>query len=236
MHPTFPDDIYISKRCNTVFTALGHNGGMTPVSHVDVRALSPEEAKTAWRAAVRKHRSERSDRRLAEHALALRDHLVALPEVTGAHCASVYASRRFEPGTMPLIEELDARGIRVLVPLLGDGLQRGWANFVAADDVVERAPGRPPEPSGEFLPQDALSQADVVIVPALAADTSGTRLGQGGGWYDRALLDARPGVPIIALVFDDEFHIAETKAIPREAHDLPVSIVVTPSGVHRIGA
>jgi 5-formyltetrahydrofolate cyclo-ligase len=86
------------------------------------------------------------------------------------------------------------------------------------------------------LPQEALSQADVIIVPALAADTSGTRLGQGGGWYDRALMDARPGAPVIALVFDDEFHDADVKAIPRESHDLPVSIVVTPSGVHRIGA
>jgi 5-formyltetrahydrofolate cyclo-ligase len=137
---------------------------------------------------------------------------------------------------MPLLESLAASGVRVLVPVLGDGLQRGWAHFVAADDVVERAPGRPPEPSGDFLPQGVLAEADVIIVPALAADTLGTRLGQGGGWYDRALVEARPGVPIVALVFDNEFHDAEVRAIPREPHDLPVSIVVTPSGVHRIGA
>lgn len=211
-------------------------GRMTPVSHVDVRALSPEEAKTAWRAAVRKHRGQRSDRRLRDHALSLRGHLLQLPEVAGARCASVYAARRYEPGTMPLIEELDARGIRVLVPVLGDGLQRGWAEFVSADDVIERAPNRPPEPSGAFLPQDELRKADVIIVPALAADTTGTRLGQGGGWYDRALKDAHRDAPIIALVFDDEFHDAAQRAIPRESHDIPVSIVVTPSGVHRIGA
>jgi len=211
-------------------------GRMTPVSHAEVRALTPDEAKTAWRTAVRKHRSERSDRRLAEHAQTFREHLLSLPEVTQARCASVYASRRHEPGTMPLIEELHARGVRVIVPLLGDGLQRGWGEFTSADDMTERAPNRPPEPSGEFLPQEELLRADVVIVPALAADTVGTRLGQGGGWYDRALKDARPGVPIIALVFDDEFHDAATKPIPREDHDMPVSIVVTPSGVYRIDA
>ena len=96
--------------------------------------------------------------------------------------------------------------------------------------------GRPPEPSGDFLPQEQLAEADIIVVPALAADTSGTRLGQGAGWYDRTLMDARPGVPVVALVFDDEFHDASVRAIPREAHDVPVTIVVTPSAVARIGA
>jgi len=209
---------------------------MTPLSHLEVRSLSPEEAKTQWRSSVRRNRGERSDRRLAEHAATFAALLMELPEVLDAKCASVYASRRHEPGTMPLIQALDERGVRILVPLLGDGLQRGWAEFESVTDVVERAPGRPPEPSGDFLPQGALADADVVIVPALAADSAGTRLGQGGGWYDRALMDARPGAPIIALVFDDEFHDASTRAIPREKHDLPVHIVVTPSGVHRVGA
>lgn len=209
---------------------------MTPLSHLDVRSMSPEEAKTEWRSAVRKHRLERSDRRLAEHAETFRTLVMSLPEVSGAQCASVYVSRRHEPGTFPLLEALSNAGVRVIVPVLGDGLQRGWAHYVESADLVERAPGRPPEPSGDFLPQAKLADADVIIVPALAADTAGTRLGQGGGWYDRALVDARPGVPVVALVFDDEFHEAESRVIPRESHDLPVSIVVTPSGIHRVGA
>ncbi len=211
-------------------------GLMTPLSHLDVRSMSPEEAKTEWRTAVRKNRLARSERRLAEHAETFRTRVMGLPEVARAACASVYASRPHEPGTIPLLEALSDAGVRVIVPVLGDGLQRGWAQYVAPEDLIERAPGRPPEPSGDFLPQAQLADADVIIVPALAVDTLGTRLGQGGGWYDRALVDARPGVPTVALVFDDEFHEAESRAIPREPHDLPVSIVVTPSGVHRVGA
>lgn len=64
----------------------------------------------------------------------------------------------------------------------------------------------------------------------------GTRLGQGAGWYDRALAEARPGIPIVALVFDDELHDAAIQPIPREAHDVAVSIVVRPSGVTPIHA
>ncbi len=162
--------------------------------------------------------------------------MLALPEFDGVHCASVYASRTLEPGTLPLIEAMHAQGIEVLVPQLGKGLQRGWGVYSHADDLVERAPGRPPEPSGDFLPPSRLADADIIIVPALSVDSKGTRLGQGAGWYDRALAEARPGVPIVALVFDDEFHDADIQMIPHEAHDVPVSIVVRPSGVTPIHA
>lgn len=209
---------------------------MTPLSKLDVRSKSPEDVKVAWRSSVRKNRLGRSDRRLEEHADTFQERVLALPELAGVDCVSVYASRKYEPATTKLIEALHQRGVRVLIPLLGDGLQRGWGEFISTDDLFERAPNRPPEPSGEFLPPTALEDADVVIVPALAADSAGTRLGQGGGWYDRALRDARPGVPLIALVFDDEFHDATARPIPREEHDFPVSIVVTPSAVHRVSA
>lgn len=207
---------------------------MTPLSHIDPRTMPPAEVKSAWRSAVRRLRLQRSDRKNLELAEAMRDRVMELPEVQGIRCASVYASRSYEPGTLPLIEALVAAGVDVLLPRLGGGLQRGWSYYSSPDDLVERSPGRPPEPSGDFLPQERLADADLIVVPALAADTRGTRLGQGAGWYDRTLMDARPGVPILALVYDDEFHDAEQLAIPRENHDVPVSIVVTPSSVERI--
>jgi len=209
---------------------------MTPLSNIDSHHKPPTESKVAWRSAVRRTRLQRGDRRNAEDADAFRDAVLALPEFADVRCASVYASRSFEPGTLPLIEAMHERGVDVLLPRLGDGLQRGWSHYSDADDLVPRSPGRPPEPSGDFLPQACIADADLIVVPALAADTLGTRLGQGAGWYDRALKDARPGVPIVALVFDDEFHDATIQPIPREWHDVPVSIVVRPSVVVRIGA
>ena len=209
---------------------------MTPLSHIDSRTMPPADIKSAWRSEVRRLRLLRGEKRNTQNAEELRDLVVALPEFEGIRCASVYVSRSFEPGTLPLIEAMHSHGVDVLLPRLGDGLQRGWSLYSKADDLAPRSPGRPPEPSGDFLPQARLADADIIIVPALAADTKGTRLGQGAGWYDRTLIDARPGVPIVALVFDDELHDAEVQPIPREPHDVPVTIVVRPSGVTRIGA
>ncbi|WP_430868413.1 5-formyltetrahydrofolate cyclo-ligase [Demequina aurantiaca] len=208
---------------------------MTQQSTTSQRALEPEDAKAQLRSKIRKARADRSERRLHEHAEVLRDLVLALPSVDSATCVSVYASRRFEPGTLPLIEALHQRGVKVLIPLLGDGLRRGWGLYQGAEDLVERAPGRPPEPSGEFLGQEALREANVIVVPALAVDTLGTRLGQGGGWYDRALCDASPDAPIVALTFAGELWDS-SHPLPREDHDVTVQAVITPQGVTRLPA
>jgi 5-formyltetrahydrofolate cyclo-ligase len=68
--------------------------------------------------------------------------------------------------------------------------------------------------------------ATAVVVPAVAVDRSGVRLGRGGGYYDRALLHARPGALLVAVVYDDEL----LDELPAEPHDHRVGVVVTPSG------
>lgn len=209
---------------------------MTSHQPVNADASVAEEAKAKLRASIRKNRQHRSERRLAEHAQTLRDHVLALPSVESAACVSVYASRSHEPGTLPLIESLHARGVRVLIPMLGSGLQRGWGEYHGADDLLERAPGRPPEPGGEFLPSSALAEAEVVVVPAMAVDTAGTRLGQGGGWYDRALTEAQEKAPLIALTFANEVYDADESPLPAEPHDHAVHAVITPDGITRLPA
>lgn len=208
---------------------------MTLRSH-NARALAPEDIKAQLRASIRKARLHRSERRREELALLLCDFVLEVPQIANAKCVSVYASRPEEPGTLPLISALHDRDVKVLVPRLGDGLQRGWSLYQGAEDLVERAPGRPPEPSGEFLGSHAISEADAVVVPALAIDADGTRLGQGGGWYDRALDDVRDDVPIIALTFSSEFRGPGELALPREEHDVPVHAVITPKGMTTLPA
>ncbi|MFD2841710.1 5-formyltetrahydrofolate cyclo-ligase [Populibacterium corticicola] len=186
-----------------------------------------EDFKSALRTAIREQRANRSERLRREAAQDFATVLLSIPEVKDAHTVALYASRNGEPSTLPILNYLQALDKQILLPVLGSGLQRGWAPYVGEDDLLERAPGRPPEPSTPHLSAEALQAADVIIAPALAVDSRGVRLGQGGGWYDRALLHARAGVQTIALVYPEEIYDAATMPLPHEDHDLPVHAVAT---------
>ena len=120
---------------------------------------------------------------------------------------------------------------RALLPVLLDeaGAPLGeprWGLWEAGRALVTL--GRPPaQPDGEARGAESLNEADLIIIPALAASADGTRLGQGGGWYDRALTHRSPGVPVVAAIFDDE--LLEAGVIPAEPHDVPVDAIVTPT-------
>jgi 5-formyltetrahydrofolate cyclo-ligase len=204
-----------------------------PYPHVNDES-DIEDFKESLRTAIREARALRSPRRRAEAGQALAHVIETIPEVANARCVSLYASRPGEPDMSWLLDRLAARGVRVLLPVLGAGLQRDWAEYAGADDLLQRAPGRPPEPGSPTLGPEALAQADVVIAPALAIDTQGTRLGQGGGWYDRALENLRPGVRVIGVVFPEELYDAEVRPLPRESHDHLVDAVATPQEWHEL--
>ena len=120
---------------------------------------------------------------------------------------------------------------RSLLPVLLDeaGAPLGeprWGLWEAGRALVTL--GRPPaQPDGEARGAESLKEADLIVIPALAASADGTRLGQGGGWYDRALVHRCPGTPVVAAIFDDE--VLEAGLIPAEPHDVPVDAIVTPT-------
>ena len=127
---------------------------------------------------------------------------------------------------------------RALLPVLLDeaGAPLGaprWGLWEAGRALVTL--GRPPaQPDGEAQGAESLKEADLIVIPALAASADGTRLGQGGGWYDRALMHRSPGVPVVAVVFDDE--VLEPGIIPAEPHDVPVDAIVTPTHTITVNA
>lgn len=194
--------------------------------------MEAEDAKEELRRAIRAQRKTRTPKQRAAAESALADIVSSIPEVASAGVVGLYASRDGEPGTSELMERLAAQDKRVLLPVLGAGLARDWADYTGPDDLLERAPGRPPEPGGPTLGQDALRLADVVVAPALAVDSRGVRLGQGGGWYDRVLTHVRPGTRVIAVVFPEEVYDAADRPLPSEPHDLRVDAVATPTTYH----
>ena len=120
---------------------------------------------------------------------------------------------------------------RALLPVLIDEAgapyrSPRWGLWEAGQALV--TPSRPPaQPRGEAMGAESLTEADLIIIPALAASVDGTRLGQGGGWYDRALTHRFPGVPVVAVIFDDE--VLDPGEIPTEAHDVPIDAIITPT-------
>lgn len=168
--------------------------------------------------------------RFAE-ALSLARQLTDGHILRAGHTLCGYVPVGSEPGSAQMIDDIANCGVRVLLPVVaGPGaLEWGW---YSGPDSLRRSSYGLREPVGERLGTTALRIADLVMVPALAVDRVGTRLGRGAGYYDRSLTLAAPDTPVLAVVRDDEI-VAE---LPREAHDMPVTAALTPNrGVIRLG-
>ena len=187
------------------------------------------EATTVKAALRRRIRAERARRRPSERAAqghALTGIALELPEIQGAHCVALYAATPTEPQTGPLRLALRTHGIGVVLPLVRpEGLE--WAWDTGAELLPAQGRGGP-EPAGPTLGPRGLLTADVVLVPALAVDTLGTRLGQGGGYYDVALPGLDLGIPIFAVVHEEEVFDAAVEPLPSQLHDVPVDGALTP--------
>jgi 5-formyltetrahydrofolate cyclo-ligase len=142
---------------------------------------------------------------------------------------AAYLAMAGEPPTAAILDELSAAGHRVLLPVLRRDLDLDWALHRTDSGTSPLRPGRfgLQEPSGPAEGVAAIRGAQLVIVPALAVDRDGRRLGRGGGSYDRALARVRPGVPVVALLHDGEL----VDQVPAAAHDRRVTHVALPSGL-----
>ncbi|MFJ7910050.1 5-formyltetrahydrofolate cyclo-ligase [Kitasatospora sp. NPDC096204] len=146
---------------------------------------------------------------------------------------AAYVSVGSEPGTGPLLDALRARGVRVLLPVLLADNDLDWAEYAGPDALAPAGRGLL-EPVGPRLGPRAVTEAAVVLLPGLAVDRSGLRLGRGGGSYDRVLARLeRAGVrPVLAvLLYEHEL----LERVPAEPHDRPVDLAVLPSGVRGLG-
>lgn len=150
----------------------------------------------------------RASQLLAEHTLAYLASLSPRPA-----CVTAFESMPTEVPTEGLLLALREAGIDVIVPITQPDLSLHWARWLG------------PGVHGPTQGPDAVGQADVVLIPAMAVDTGGRRIGQGGGCYDRTLPRRRAGAPIVALVADAEY---VSWALPVEPTDHPIEGVITP--------
>ncbi|MFE7889549.1 5-formyltetrahydrofolate cyclo-ligase [Streptomyces sp. NPDC057412] len=214
---------------------------MSTLGRVRERALThfgqgTESAKRTLRRELLAVRGRLTADDVRESARALARRALELPELARAGTVAAYVSVGSEPGTLALLDALRARGVRVLLPALLPDNDLDWGAYTGRDDLVRvQHGGRMAllEPAAPHLGPDAVTGADAVLLPGLAVDARGMRLGRGGGSYDRVLArleDAGVHPALVVLLYDTEV----VARVPEEPHDRPVDAVVTPSGVRRL--
>lgn len=179
--------------------------------------MSNSEEKAALRTRYRRERKER----YIEHSF---EYLLEIPEIFTAKTVASYVSYGDEPDTSQLNAALISAGKQLLLPRV-NGNQLDWVEWDGSENSL-RLNKKFLEPVGEAMTE--CYAINVVIVPALRIDRSGYRLGQGGGYYDRAL--PQLGAWSIGLIHPDEI---SSKDLPREDWDQPLNAAATPDLVLR---
>lgn len=168
----------------------------------------------------------------------VRQWLQASPGPHGGLIAA-YLSADPEPETTELLSGLIRDGYDVVVPICEPGYQLSWCRW-SADVELHRSPRAPLlEPVGQrFSFSELLDRhgaPSLVLVPGLAVDHSGTRLGQGGGYYDRFLARIRTAVPdLAAAAYLYEHELLPKRSLARTDLDMPLGGAFTPSAFHRL--
>lgn len=186
------------------------------------------ENKADLRRSIRQTRKQRADdpsHPVRSDAARIAEHVMDLQEIRQACAAgqpiACYVSRSDEPPTAALREQLLDAGATLLLPRI-EGENLTWIH-VNSETTWAKNRWNIEEPEGPAFE----GTPAVWVIPGLAVDADGYRLGQGGGYYDRALEGVHDDVPIIAILFEDEI----VEEVPREVHDHRVDIVVTPERV-----
>ena len=200
-------------------------------------ATSPDPAsdvaaeKALWRQRIRAARRARDAALRARDAASITAAALRLAaEADGPICAHLPVGA--EPWSPAGVEALHAAGHEVLLPVVADRSgPLDWARYTGTD-ALAAGPFGLREPSGRRLGPEAVTRARLMLLPALAADRRGVRLGQGGGFYDRTLPLVDDAVALVVVLGDGEL----VEALPAESHDRRVGAAILPAeGVTMLG-
>jgi 5-formyltetrahydrofolate cyclo-ligase len=187
-----------------------------------MHALGNEHlSKAEWRTRLTRARAEQTAESHAHEASAL---VSAVSKVTVATVCA-YLPFGTEPGTTALVDALAGGGARVLLPVIRpEPGPLDWAEYTGDADLMASRFRGIREPAGKRLGIGAVGAAELILVPALAVDHRGVRLGRGAGHYDRSLVFAAAGARLLAVVRDEEL----VDRLPGQPHDVRMSGVLTP--------
>lgn len=183
----------------------------------------PGHEKSALRLRVRAARRAITPEVRSQAARAVAERVLGLPEVHDAHAVLLYGASPEELEPLPIEEALRERGVRIAYPRVV-GRQALALHWVQDREQLVRGSFGLLEPSADA--EAALPSAiDAIIVPGIAFDEGGARVGYGGGYYDSLLGGACEGVPSIGVAFDEQV----VTGVPCEERDRRVDVLVTPT-------
>ena len=161
--------------------------------------------KTELRKLIKEKRKTFSKKELDNLSLKIADNLLSLKEMTFVKNVLIYVSTKGEVDTLGLIEEFFKLGKIVYVPKVID-IKTGLMRFYKISILEDLEPGcmniLEPKKSLEILDESLIDDSFVIVMPGLAFDKKGHRLGYGGGFYDRFNARGYSGLLKLALSFD----------------------------------
>ena len=179
--------------------------------------------KNSIRKEVLKKRDDIPRKIKTDKNLIIKEKLFSLHEFINAEIIFFYASFRSEVATHTMIKESLEMGKRVMLPKVQ--IDGHMVKLYEIQDISELSPGHMgiPEPSFTNIYSLSIDQANIIIIPGVAFDYSGNRLGYGGGYYDMLLAQRKKKVPIIALAYEEQL----VDEIPSEPHDVKIDMIIT---------
>lgn len=191
-----------------------------------VFASSDEEldrAKTVVRLRARAARRSVLPEMRVAHSYAIAERMLELPEIIGGSAVMLYGASPEEADPSVLEDALRDLGKRIAYPRVADGREL-TIHWVDTHDVLVEGP------YGLLQPADGTAEAPLgalsaIVVPGVAFDLSGNRLGFGGGYYDTLLGEATGAPPTVGMAYDEQVF----DEVPHEDRDCPVDLLVTPT-------
>ncbi|WP_292491462.1 5-formyltetrahydrofolate cyclo-ligase [Methanoculleus sp. 10] len=183
------------------------------------------QTKAALRQQSKETRSLLSPAEIAENSRIIRQRLLDL--LNGFDTVMVYAAKTPEVETKDLIADLNRRGVRVVVPIIERETASLRLSYLPDPAVLRPSTFNVPEPIGHELPARP-ADIEAVVIPMLAFDAAGNRLGYGAGYYDRFLC-RYPHLQRIGIAFSCQ----RTESIPADENDVKMDCIVTETGITR---
>ncbi len=185
----------------------------------------PSEWKKELRQSVLAMRRALGPGEVSERSKTVLENLYKSGLLDGRATVAIFASADCEVSTRPLFDRLIGQGRRVALPRVrGRGPRIDFFEVKDWGSLVKSGFGIPEPPAGSA--EVPVAELDFILVPGVAYDARGGRLGYGMGCYDRALSEVRPGTPLVGIGYD--FQLVDE--VPMEEHDVPLTAVVIERG------